>query len=87
MLAKEIMSRNVLTVGPETSLKEAGMIFKEKRISGLPVVDDKGQVTGVVTITDMMKILGQIYELKESEKNNTGLALSKLYEEEKARQK
>jgi len=87
MLVKELMSKNVITVGTEMSLKELGELFKQKRVSGFPVVSKDGNVVGIVTITDMMRILGQIYELKESEKAHTDMQLSKMYEEEKAKAK
>jgi len=87
MLVKDIMTKGIITIAPEASLKEAGELFKQKRISGLPVMDSKGKVIGIVTITDMMRILGQIYELKESEKVHTDMQLSKMYEEEKSKAK
>ena len=52
MLVKDIMTRNVITVSPDTPLKEVGRILKEKRISGIPVVDGSGNIVGIVTVTD-----------------------------------
>jgi CBS domain-containing protein len=87
MLVRELMTKNVITISPEASLKEAGELFKEKRVSGLPVMDEAGKVVGIVTITDMMRILSQIYALKESEKAHEDIKLSGMYEEEKAKAK
>lgn len=78
MLIKEIMTKNVITVSPDTPLKEVGKILKEKRISGIPVVDDAGNILGIVTITDILTIIKQIYQWQELEKNTTGLNTSEL---------
>ena len=84
MFLGDIMTRNVICISHEATLKEAGEVFKKNRISGLPVVNDDGEIKGVVTITDMLRILGKIYELKESEKkSHSDIKLSEMYEEEK----
>lgn len=87
MLVKEIMTKDVITVSPDASLKEVGLIFKEKRISGVPVVDRDGNIVGIVTLTDLLKILSQIYRCKELEERVTGLKLSEMREKEKAKAK
>lgn len=51
-----IMSRNVRTAPPNTSLKEAERLLHEHRVEKLPLVDDKGTVVGLVTLKDIMKI-------------------------------
>lgn len=84
MLVEEIMTRNVITVTPETSLKEAGKIFLEKRISGIPVVDKKGILCGMVTLTDMLKVLDEIYKWGEQEKKWSGLKIAEEFAKKKA---
>lgn len=49
----EIMTTEVITVSPETSLQEAIQILAEGGISGLPVVDPQGQLVGVISETDL----------------------------------
>ncbi|MCC0178413.1 CBS domain-containing protein [Waterburya agarophytonicola K14] len=49
----EIMTANPTTVSPQTSLQEAIQILAEKEISGLPVVDENGQLVGVISETDL----------------------------------
>lgn len=39
---------------PETSFKEAVELLRSKRVSGLPVVDQNGQLVGIVTEADML---------------------------------
>ena len=84
MIVSEVMTKEVITISSEASLKEAGELFKTKRVGGVPVVDGSGKVIGVITITDMMKILGHIYDLKERERKDTPeVMISEMYEEEK----
>ena len=49
----DIMTANPTTVSPQTSLQEAIQILAEKKISGLPVVDEKEQLVGVISETDL----------------------------------
>jgi len=87
MFIKEIMTKDVITVTPDASLEEVGSIFKEKRISGAPVVNRDGYIVGIITLTDLLKIFAQIYRCKELEERFTGLKLSKMHEEEKTKAK
>jgi CBS domain-containing protein len=48
------MTREILTVGPEASLKEAARRMLEGEISGLPVINDDGDLVGIITEADFM---------------------------------
>lgn len=50
----DVMSRDPIVVRPETPLNEAIHILAERRISGLPVVDDAGKLMGIISETDLM---------------------------------
>lgn len=50
----DVMSRSPITVKPDTPLQEVIRILAERRISGLPVVDETEQLVGVVSETDLM---------------------------------
>ena len=50
----DIMTPNPISVTPKTSLKDAITIIAEKKISGLPVVDEQGKVTGIISESDLM---------------------------------
>ncbi len=52
--AKDIMTTNVITVGPETTIEELARILIEHKISGTPVVDEKGDLYGIVTENDLI---------------------------------
>jgi len=47
----DVMTRNVLSVAPDTSVRAAALLMIDKRISGLPVVED-GVVVGVISEAD-----------------------------------
>ena len=49
----QIMTTEPITVTPETSLQEAIQILAEREISGLPVVDDGGELVGFISETDL----------------------------------
>ncbi len=50
----DVMTRDPIIVRGETPLQEAIQILAEKRISGLPVVDDAGKLVGIISETDLM---------------------------------
>lgn len=52
--AKDIMARDVLTVTPETSIQEAVRILLDRRINGLPVVDRKHRLVGILCQSDLI---------------------------------
>lgn len=59
----EIMHQGALTASPAMTIAQAAQLMLQKRIGGLPVVDEQQQVIGVITETDLLKafveMLGQ----------------------------
>lgn len=55
MKAHEIMSRNVVTVSPTTSVRDIAALMTEKRISGIPVVSEDGKVVGIISESDLLR--------------------------------
>jgi CBS domain-containing protein len=51
---KDIMTSDVISVSPETEIVSAARIMIEKRINGLPVVDGKGKVVGILCQSDLV---------------------------------
>lgn len=51
-----IMTRDVHSAAPGTSLKEAERLLHEFRVEKLPLVDENGKVVGLITLKDIMKI-------------------------------
>ena len=54
MQASDIMTRAVVTVGPHATIREIAAILLERRISGLPVVEDD-RVIGIVSEGDLLR--------------------------------
>lgn len=52
--AKDIMTKEVVTVGPETAVIEVAKLLLEKRINGVPVVDKAGKVLGIICQSDLI---------------------------------
>jgi IMP dehydrogenase len=52
----EIMSRNLITAPPGTTLQEAAAILHRHRIEKLPLVDEQGALVGLITLKDILKI-------------------------------
>jgi len=54
---KSIMTENPITVHPNFTVEETAQVLLKNKISGVPVVDDKGKVVGVITQADIFKVL------------------------------
>ena len=52
--ARDIMTANVITVTPETEIVQAARMLLDNRINGLPVVDAKGRLVGIVCQSDLI---------------------------------
>src|SRR4030095_8817149 len=55
MKAHEVMTWGAITVEPDASVTRAVRLMLENKISGLPVVDDKGELVGMVTEGDFLR--------------------------------
>ena len=55
VLAKDIMTKDVISVKPDASIRELAELLLAKRISGVPVVDDSGALRGIVSEGDLMR--------------------------------
>lgn len=53
----EVMTPLVMTTRPEASLHEAARLLRERHVSGLPVVDAKDRVVGVISEKDIVGML------------------------------
>ena len=55
MRAKDIMVTKVITVGPLVSVREVAKILLSNRISALPVVDEQGELIGIISEGDLAR--------------------------------
>ncbi|HWO40722.1 MAG TPA: CBS domain-containing protein [Candidatus Eisenbacteria bacterium] len=59
MLAKDIMTGQVITVSPTTSVKNLAALLIKNQISGAPVVDKNGKIIGIVSEADILAKKGK----------------------------
>lgn len=52
---KELMTRDVITVSPESTVEEAARIIHNRKIGGLPVVEG-GDLVGIITEVDLLEV-------------------------------
>ncbi len=52
--AKDIMTKDVITVTPATTIEDLAHILIKHNISGVPVVNDEGNLIGIVTENDLI---------------------------------
>jgi CBS domain-containing protein len=55
MNAADVMTTKVVTVAPESSIGDAAKLMLQYRISGLPVLNQKGELVGMVTEGDLLR--------------------------------
>ena len=65
LLVREVMTRNVITVTPETPIQEAARLMVENKIGGLPVEDPSGRVVGMITETDIFRVFCSFFADEE----------------------
>lgn len=54
MLAKDIMTRDVITVHPSMTVRQVAMLLTKNNISGVPVRDKNGKIVGIVSHSDIV---------------------------------
>jgi acetoin utilization protein AcuB len=62
---EKVMTKEVLTVGPDTPVERAAQIMVDHKIGGLPVVDG-GNLVGVITETDIFRLFTTLLGARES---------------------
>ncbi|HEX9788738.1 MAG TPA: CBS domain-containing protein, partial [Candidatus Binatia bacterium] len=58
-LVKNIMKKRVVTVTPDTPIKEAARLMADKKIGCVPVISE-GKLVGLVTTTNILRYLESI---------------------------
>jgi CBS domain-containing protein len=54
MIAKDIMTKDIITVGPSMTIKKLAMTLIKNQISGAPVASKNGNIIGVVSEADIV---------------------------------
>lgn len=56
-LAREVMTRAVISVGEEDSLWQVASLMAERKVSGVPVLDAEGMVKGIISEKDFLRLM------------------------------
>ena len=64
---REVMSSPLITINPNSSIRDAMESMQQKDIRRLPVVDNKGKMVGIITAKDIIKAFMKVF--KESVKD------------------
>jgi len=69
LLAKQtvetVMTKNPLTIEPEATVSEAARLMMEYKISGLPVVGPNQNIIGIITESDIFRLVVQTWDEME----------------------
>lgn len=61
ILVRDLMTRDVITVAPETPIQVAAQLMVDHKIGGLPVERPGGEVVGMITETDIFRIFCRLF--------------------------
>ena len=65
LTVSEMMARPVVTASEHEDMEDAALRMQEHRVGGLPVLNDAGRLTGMVTVSDVLRAFTEILGLKE----------------------
>ncbi|MFH1123485.1 MAG: CBS domain-containing protein, partial [Pseudomonadota bacterium] len=74
--AKDVMSKRVATVSAEANIKEVIRLLVENKVTGLPVVSENGDLLGIVTEKDILRML--LYDRDVKEKTAADLMTTEI---------
>jgi len=57
---RDVMNRELTTVSPDTPLQEATQLLLQQRVGCLPVVDENNVLLGIVTESDLLRVLADL---------------------------
>lgn len=57
LTVEKVMTRNTITVTPDMPILDAAELMLEHKISGLPVLDESGKLKGIITESDIFRML------------------------------
>ncbi|HEY5630772.1 MAG TPA: CBS domain-containing protein [Nitrososphaeraceae archaeon] len=64
---REVMSKPLVTINPDTLVKDAVVLMEQKNIRRLPVMDNTAKMVGIITSKDILKVVMRSF--KETMKN------------------
>lgn len=61
--AKDLMSTSLISLGPDTPLVDATRLFIDEGIHAAPVVDEEGQLVGIISTSDLLQAVEEEHDL------------------------
>jgi acetoin utilization protein AcuB len=55
LTVKDIMTRDPITISPTYTIQDALLMIQNARVGALPVVDDEGQLSGILSVRDLLR--------------------------------
>ena len=55
----DLMTTDIITANPDMTVKDAANLLRGYTISCLPLLNDNGKLMGIVTVTDLLEVVGQ----------------------------
>jgi CBS domain-containing protein len=65
--AEDIMTTPVNTISPDASVEDAATVMVSNRSNPLPVVDDNGRMVGIISRTDILRVIEDLELQLEAE--------------------
>ncbi|MEN3000010.1 MAG: CBS domain-containing protein [Acidilobaceae archaeon] len=62
VLVREAMPKEVVTIEESKTVKAAAYLMLKHKVGGLPVVDEKGSLVGIITRTDVLRAFAERYQ-------------------------
>ena len=59
---ERIMTTNPLTTSPEATIESTAKIMLDHKVSGLPVVNNQGEVLGIITESDIFRLVVKTWD-------------------------
>jgi acetoin utilization protein AcuB len=81
LAAAQVMTHNPFTVTADTPIQKAARIMLERKVSGLPVEGEDGQVLGIITESDIFRMLIDQWDYFTTQHVDPGLVASLLAQE------
>lgn len=57
LTVENVMTSKVMTITPDTSINQAAQLMLDKKVSGLPVLDEHHQLVGIITESDIFRMI------------------------------
>jgi CBS domain-containing protein len=77
----QVMTHNPFTVTPTTSIQQAARLMLDRKVAGLPVVNEKGKPVGILTESDVFRMLVDQWDYFTMQRLDAGVIASLIAQE------